>query len=111
MTRDTATGTRGLQRRCRESKDLRQRGKEPWCSLETGTLRHRQELMQRPLVWAHSMGLCLLFQRDHRAKLCAGIERGRGRQGRKKKAGVKGSRGFSSHSKDLAFTMNEMEAT
>lgn len=90
MTRDTATGTRGLQRRCRESKDLRQRGKEPWCSLETGTLRHRQELMQRPLVWAHSMGLCLLFQRDHRAKLCAGIERGRGGKVAKRKQESKG---------------------
>lgn len=26
-------------------------------------------------------------------------------------AGVRGSRGFSNHSKDLAFTMSEMEAT
>lgn len=37
--------------------------------------------------------------KGHGAKLCAGTE-SEGRQGRRKKAGVKGSRGFSSHSKD-----------
>lgn len=57
-----------------------------------------------------SLGLWLLFPRDHRVRLCAGRESKGGNTAQRRQE-VEGVGGFSSHSKDLDFTMNKMEAT
>lgn len=57
------------------------------------------------------MGLWLLFPRDHRVRLRAGPERARGGKVAERAQESQGMGDSLNHSKNLALTMGEVEAT